>query len=120
MSKSRNNAIYLSDDAETVERKVQRMYTDPRRVRADVPGRIEGNPVFVYHDAFNADRDEVEELKERYRRGKVGDVEVKEKLARAINDFLAPIRERRARYEVVHSPICCSTAGNATLSKQTD
>ena len=99
MSKSRGNAIYLSDDCATVERKVRGMYTDPQRVRADVPGRVEGNPVFVYHDAFNPDRDEVEDLKERYHRGKVGDVEVKEKLARAINEFLAPVRQRRAYYE---------------------
>jgi tryptophanyl-tRNA synthetase len=101
MSKSRGNAIYLSDDAATVERKARGMYTDPNRVRADVPGQIEDNPVFIYHDAFNPDRDEVEELKKRYRRGKVGDVEVKEKLARAINTFLDPIRERRARYETI-------------------
>jgi len=99
MSKSRGNAIYLSDDAQAVERKVRGMYTDPQRVRADVPGRVEGNPVFIYHDEFNPNRDEVEALKERYRRGKVGDVEVKEKLARAINGFLDPIRERRAHYE---------------------
>ena len=99
MSKSRGNAIYLSDDAETVERKAHGMYTDPRRVRADVPGRVEGNPIFVYHDVFNPDRDEVEDLKERYRQGKVGDVEVKRKLARAINAFLEPLRERRATYE---------------------
>lgn len=99
MSKSRGNAIYLSDDAETVRRKVFGMYTDPRRVRADIPGRVEGNPVFIYHDTFNPDRDEVEDLKARYRQGKVGDVEVKEKLARAVNSFLEPFRERRARYE---------------------
>jgi len=99
MSKSRDNAIYLSDDAATVERKVRKMYTDPQRVRADIPGRVEGNPVFIYHDAFNPDKDEVEDLKERYRQGKVGDVEVKERLARALNAFLDPIRERRARYE---------------------
>ena len=97
-SKSLDNVIYLSDDAETVERKVRGMYTDPRRVRADIPGQVEGNPVFVYHDAFNPDVDEVQELKERYRQGKVGDVEVKKKLARAINAFLDPIRERRACY----------------------
>ncbi len=97
-SKSLDNAIYLLDDAQTVERKVRGMYTDPRRVRADVPGRVEGNPVFIYHDAFNPDRDEVEDLKKRYRRGKVGDAEVKEKLARAINGFLDPARERRAYY----------------------
>lgn len=99
MSKSRGNAIYLSDDAATVERKVRGMYTDPRRVRADVPGRVEGNPVFVYHDAFNPDQEEVQDMKERYRRGKVGDVEVKERLTRAINGFLDPIRQRRAHYE---------------------
>jgi tryptophanyl-tRNA synthetase len=74
------------------------MYTDPKRVRADIPGTVEGNPVFVYHDAFNPDIDEVNDLKERYQQGRVGDVEVKSKLARAINDFLDPIRERRAYY----------------------
>ena len=99
MSKSLGNAIMLSDDAATVEQKVRGMYTDPNRVRADIPGRVEGNPVFIYHDAFNPDVDEVADLKERYRKGKVGDVEVKRKLARAINNFLDPIRERRAGYE---------------------
>ena len=97
-SKSLDNVIYLSDNAETVERKVRGMYTDPQRVRADVPGQVEGNPVFVYHEAFNPNQDEVDDLKERYRRGKVGDVEVKEKLARAINEFLDPIRQRREYY----------------------
>jgi len=96
MSKSYGNAIDLSDDAETVTKKVRQMYTDPKRVRADVPGTVEGNPVFVYHDAFNPDRAEVEDLKTRYRSGKVGDVEVKTKLARALNGVLDPIRERRA------------------------
>jgi tryptophanyl-tRNA synthetase len=99
MSKSLGNAILLSDDAETVKRKVMTMYTDPQRVRADIPGRVEGNPVFVYHDAFNPDSDEVRDLKERYLQGKVGDVEVKDKLARALNGFLDPMRERRAHYE---------------------
>ena len=97
MSKSYNNAINLSDDAETVQRKVMQMYTDPKRVRADVPGTVEGNPVFVYHDAFNPDTAEVDDLKARYRLGKVGDVEVKKKLAKAINAMLDPIRERRAQ-----------------------
>src|SRR2546428_9422603 len=72
------------------------MYTDPKRVRADIPGTVEGNPVFVYHDAFNGDTAEVEDLKARYRAGKVGDVEVKTKLARALNARLEPIRGRRA------------------------
>ena len=99
MSKSLNNAIYLSDDAKTVQKRVMSMYTDPKRVSADVPGTVEGNPVFQYHDAFNPDKAEVEDLKTRYRLGKVGDVEVKEKLVKALNAFLDPIRERRARYE---------------------
>ena len=97
MSKSYNNTIDLSDDAKTVQNKVRQMYTDPKRVRADIPGTVEGNPVFDYHDAFNPDKDEVEDLKTRYRAGKVGDVEVKTKLAAAINATLDPIRERRAQ-----------------------
>ncbi|WBB65918.1 tryptophan--tRNA ligase [Micromonospora sp. WMMD812] len=99
MSKSRGNSILLSDDPETVRRIVLGMYTDPNRVRADVPGTVDGNPVFAYHDAFNPDRAQVEELKQRYRAGRVGDVEVKEKLVVAVNRFLDPIRERRARIE---------------------
>ena len=79
----------------TVRAKVMKMYTDPKRVRADVPGTVEGNPVFLYHDAFNPDAAEVEDLKQRYRAGKVGDVEVKDKLARAINAALEPLRARR-------------------------
>ncbi|MGQ9458827.1 MAG: tryptophan--tRNA ligase [Anaerolineae bacterium] len=98
MSKSLGNAIFLSDDAATVRKKVFSMYTDPNRIRADIPGRVEGNPVFIYHDVFNPDREEVEDLKARYRQGRVGDVEVKEKLAIALNRFLDPIRERRAYY----------------------
>lgn len=100
MSKSVGNAILLSDDAAIVEQKVRGMYTDPTRIRADIPANPEGNPVFQYHDAFNPDRAEVEDLKARYRAGKVGDVEVKQKLARALNAFLDPIRERRAYYAV--------------------
>ena len=96
MSKSYGNTIDLADDAATVRRKVMRMYTDPRRIRADVPGTVEGNPVFVYHDAFNPDAAEVDELKRRYRAGAVGDVEVKDRLARAINAKLDPVRARRA------------------------
>jgi tryptophanyl-tRNA synthetase len=95
MSKSLGNTIHLSDTAEQVKKKVMSMYTDPKRVRADVPGTVEGNPVFTYHDAFNPDKAEVEDLKARYRAGKVGDVEVKTKLANAINAHLDPIRARR-------------------------
>ncbi len=99
MGKSLNNAIFLSDDATTVRKRVASMYTDPNRTSADVPGTVEGNPVFAYHDFFNPNQEEVENLKARYRTGKVGDVEVKEKLAIALNNFLEPTRERRAFYE---------------------
>ena len=96
MSKSYNNTIDLSDSADDVVKKVRQMYTDPKRVRADIPGTVEGNPVFIYHDAFNPNTAEVDDLKARYRAGKVGDVEVKTKLAAAINTLLDPIRARRA------------------------
>ena len=96
MSKSYGNAIDLADDAGTVRKKVMRMYTDPKRIRADIPGSVEGNPVFLYHDAFNPDAGEVADLKARYRAGTVGDVEVKDKLAKALNAVLEPMRARRA------------------------
>jgi tryptophanyl-tRNA synthetase len=95
MSKSLGNTIHLSDSADEVKKKVMRMYTDPKRVRADIPGTVEGNPVFVYHDAFNPNTAEVDDLKARYRAGQVGDVEVKTKLANALNAHLDPIRARR-------------------------
>ncbi|MEO8076468.1 MAG: tryptophan--tRNA ligase [Acidobacteriota bacterium] len=96
MSKSYGNAINLSDDPETVRKKVMQMYTDPKRVRADIPGTVEGNPVFMYHDAFNPDVAEIDDLKARYRAGTVGDVEVKTKLVKALNAYLEPTRRRRA------------------------
>ena len=95
MSKSYGNTIDLTDAAEDVTKKVRQMYTDPKRIRADIPGTVEGNPVFMYHDAFNTNVAEVEDLKTRYRAGKVGDVEVKTKLANAMNAMLEPMRERR-------------------------
>lgn len=100
MSKSANNCIFLTDDAKTVEKKVKGMYTDPNRVHAHVPGTVEGNPVFIYHEVFNPNRAEVLDLKKRYRDGSVGDVEVKEKLIAAINNFLDPIREARKEFEI--------------------
>jgi len=99
MSKSLGNAIMLSDDAATVRKKVAGMFTDPNRIRADIPGTVEGNPVFAYHDAFNDDPAEVADLKDRYRAGRVGDVEVKDKLTAAIDRFLEPMRERRSTFE---------------------
>ncbi|MEI8067605.1 MAG: tryptophan--tRNA ligase [Candidatus Shapirobacteria bacterium] len=99
MSKSVGNCIYLSDDEVTVNKKVKSMYTDPTRLKPTDPGHVEGNPVFIYHDAFNENKTEVEDLKSRYIKGQVGDVEVKEKLSLAINKFLDPIRAKRAEFE---------------------
>lgn len=99
MSKSVGNCIYLSDDEETVNKKVKGMYTDPTRLKPTDPGHVEGNPVFIYHDVFNDNKAEVEDLKNRYRQGTVGDVEVKTKLALALNKFLTLIRNRRAKFE---------------------
>jgi len=99
MTKSLNSAIYLSDDESELKRKVMGMYTDPKRLHATDPGTVEGNPVFIYHDAFNPNKSEVDDLKDRYRAGKVGDVEVKTKLFNTLNTFLTPIREKRRYYE---------------------
>lgn len=99
MSKSVGNCIYLSDDQAAVNQKVKSMYTDPTRIRPTDPGHVDGNPVFIYHDAFNDNQAEVADLKDRYLKGQVGDVEVKAKLAAALNKFLDPIRERRAKYQ---------------------
>ena len=104
MSKSLGNAIFLSDDAATVRKKVHGMYTDPNRIRADIPGTVEGNPVFTYLDQFDPDKALVEELKARYRGGTVGDVEVKERLAQSLNAFLDPMRERAAAYASAERP----------------
>jgi len=99
MSKSVGNCIYLSDDKATVNKKVNGMYTDPTRIRPTDLGHVENNPVFIYHDTFNDNKDEVADLKDRYTKGQVGDVEVKGKLAVVLNKFLDPIREKRAKYE---------------------
>lgn len=99
MSKSLNNAIMLSDDADTVKKKIMGMYTDPTRLRATDPGTVEGNPMWDFQDIFNPDKQWVEETKQRYREGTVGDVECKRKLIEALNDLLEPMRQRRADYE---------------------
>jgi len=99
MSKSLGNCIYLADSEDEVTKKVMGMYTDPKRIHPDDPGTVEGNPVFTYHDAFNPDKGEVENFKRRYKEGKVGDVEVKKRLAEVLNVMLSPMRQRRAKYE---------------------
>jgi tryptophanyl-tRNA synthetase len=98
MHTSYGNTIFLKDTPEETTRKVMGMYTDPTRLRATDPGHVEGNPVFTYLDTFDPDTAAVEELKERYRAGKVGDVEVKRYLAGVLNNALAPIRSRREEY----------------------
>lgn len=123
MSKSAGNCIYLSDTSEQVKQKVRSMYTDPNRIKATDPGRVEGNPVFIYHDAFNPDLQEVADLKNRYQQGKVGDVEVKEKLYLALEEFLKPIREKRAKFsnqqnyidDIIHT----GSAKASQVAKQT-
>lgn len=98
MSKSLNNAIYLNESSESLKQKVMSMYTDPNRVRATDPGKVEGNPVFIYHDIFNKNKAEVEDLKERYINGQVGDVEVKQKLLASLEELMEPISSRRQKY----------------------
>ena len=99
MSKSRGNCIFLHDDPQTITRKVRSMFTDPKRIRADIPGTVEGNPVFAYHDAFNLQHDQVEEMKARYREGKISDTEIKHALTETLNQFLEPIRNRMREIE---------------------
>ncbi len=99
MSKSLGNVIELAESKESLRKKVMNMYTDPTRIHPTDPGHIKGNPVFTYLDAFSKDVKLVSELKSRYRKGKVGDVEVKEILFKILEEFLKPIRDRRKEYE---------------------
>lgn len=101
MSKSLNNTIYLSDSKDDVEKKVMTMYTDPTRIRSTDPGNTDGNPVFAYLEAFGKEinREQIEIYKSKYKKGQVGDVEVKRYLVGVLNDFLEPIRRKRAEYE---------------------
>jgi tryptophanyl-tRNA synthetase len=99
MSKSLNNAIFLSDDADTVRKKVMGMYTDPKRIRATDPGTVENNPLWIFHEVFNPDKAWVVQQQEAYRAGKVGDVIIKQKLVDVLNTLIEPIRSRRKQYE---------------------
>lgn len=99
MSKSIGNCIYLSDDEDTVRKKVMSMYTDPNHIRVEDPGQVEGNTVFTYLDAFCKEKDVLEEMKEHYTRGGLGDVKVKKYLNEVLQAELEPIRKRRAEYE---------------------
>jgi len=99
MSKSIGNCIFLSDPADVVQKKVMRMYTDPNHLRVEDPGEVEGNPVFSYLDAFDPDKEKVEELKAHYKRGGLGDVVVKRHLIDVLQAFLDPIRKKREELE---------------------
>lgn len=98
MSKSLGNAIYLSDDAKTVQKKVMSMYTDPNHIHVEDPGQVEGNTVFTYLDVFAPDKDKVAELKEQYQKGGLGDVKIKRYLNEVLEAELAPIRQRREKF----------------------
>lgn len=98
MAKSLGNAIFLSDSADEVAKKVMSMYTDPNHVRVEDPGCIEGNMVFVYLDVFASDKSYVQQLKEQYQKGGLGDVKIKKYLIELLNNYLDPIRDRRALY----------------------
>ncbi|ANZ57360.1 tryptophan--tRNA ligase [Fructilactobacillus lindneri] len=99
MSKSLNNAIYISDDADTIKKKVMSMYTDPNHIHVEDPGKVEGNTVFTYLDIFAEDHDKVQELKDQYTRGGLGDVKIKLYLNDVLQNILDPIRTRRERFE---------------------
>ena len=108
MSKSLGNCIYLSDEADVVKKKVMSMFTDPNHLRVEDPGMVEGNPVFIYLDAFCKDEyfaeylpgyQNLDELKEHYQRGGLGDVKVKKFLNKVLEEELGPIRERRKMWE---------------------
>ncbi|CCB89346.1 tryptophan--tRNA ligase [Simkania negevensis] len=99
MSKSLNNAIYLSDDLDQVSKKVKKMYTDPSHLRVEDPGKVEGNPVFDYLDAFDTNIEKVQELKDHYQRGGLGDSVVKKYLLEVLIEFLEPIQKRRTEFE---------------------
>jgi tryptophanyl-tRNA synthetase len=99
MSKSLNNAIFLSDDADTVKKKVMGMYTDPKRIRATDPGTVENNPLWIFHETFNPDQNWVKEQEDAYRAGTVGDVAIKRRLVDVLNALIEPIRTRRKDFE---------------------
>lgn len=99
MSKSLGNCIYLKDSAEELQRKVNQMYTDPNHIKVSDPGKVEGNVVFMYLDAFYPDKKHLAELKSQYRQGGLGDMVLKKLLFECLNGMLAPMRERRAYYE---------------------
>lgn len=125
MGKSLNNAIYLSDDEKAVQQKIKGMYTDPKHLRVEDPGTVEGNPVFTYLDAFDSDVQKVAELKAHYQRGGLGDGTVKQRLREVLEAFLSPIRARRAEFakdpaEVMRSLKASTERARAVVCKTMD
>jgi tryptophanyl-tRNA synthetase len=123
MSKSLGNAIFLSDDEQTLKKKVMSMYTDAQHIRVEDPGQVEGNMVFTYLDVFDANKEHVELLKQQYRQGGLGDVKLKMYLFEILNNLLKPIRERRAYYvthkEQVMNILLQGTAKVTQIAEQT-
>lgn len=123
MGKSLGNAIYLSDDADTISKKVMLMYTDPDHIRVEDPGKVEGNVVFAYLDIFDTDKTEVAALKEQYQKGGLGDVKLKRRLIDILNNFLEPIRKSRLEYQkdepAVYSILSKGTKEVREVAKQT-
>ncbi len=99
MSKSLNNAIYLSDDADAIASKVKAMYTDPKRLKATDPGTVENNPLWIFHETFNPDQAWVAEAEQLYREGKIGDMDCKKRLIDVLVDLIGPIQKRRQEFE---------------------
>ena len=99
MSKSLGNAIYLSDSPDVIKKKIMSMYTDPKRIRSTDPGRVENNPLWIFHDVFNKDKSWVREAKQKYQNGKIGDVVCKKQLIDSLIDLLEPIQKKRSEYE---------------------
>lgn len=99
MSKSLNNAIFLSDPPDVVNKKVMGMYTDPKRLKPTDKGTVENNPLWIFHETFNQDKAWVSDAKTRYQEGLIGDVECKKRLIDVLVDLIAPLRKRRAQYE---------------------
>jgi len=121
MSKSLGNTIYLSATPDEVEKKVMSMYTDPTRLRVTDPGHVEGNPVFIYLDAFSTDteKEKINEYKNAYKEGKVGDVEVKKYLVDVLNRFMEPIRTRREEYNDQERLLKIAQEGTQKAREQT-
>lgn len=121
--KSLGNAIYLDDSLEEIKRKVMDMYTDPNHIYASDPGKIEGNVVFTYLDIFDEDKEEVEKLKEQYRRGGLGDVKIKKRLIDILENVISPIRTRRQEFakkpEYVEKLLREGTEKTQVIAKET-